>query len=614
VELLYIWVENYAGLFKNQGFNFGGPFRFKFNANTLELNIKQDNHYISGFFNPEAPSNQTTAKITNVTAIVGQNGTGKSSLLDLLKGQLSTGEILQDTILVVRDINSKYAIYFPFGMDITVIGANEVPAFDYRPYKIKPDTAKNGQRYKVGRVSELQNLSYIFFSNIFDQRKEQTPKEVFNLSTNYLLSVIKDNSSYLEKNDLAIYRYREIERQLQLLNMQHYLNISLPFAKPETLTIDFTYEELDELPNTSDELSTLFNRIEKEASSPQEQLLATLINHLFVEILNLHCDHLITDKIKIYNITHGKSLIDRITNWLQTLSSKLTYNSSSKNNLQVLKRLITGIIELFRFLKEDIASNSGFKMEGTTLILDVTESDRFLSFYNMYSRSLVTHEFAMYDWRNLSSGEQAMLSMYARFYELIKHRNIKNENIMILIDEGELYFHPEWQKTLLMNLLRFFIELFNSEEQQYRIQILITSNSPFIVSDLPSSNVIFLRRLDGGCHVIDGLEEQKQTFASNIHTLLAHSFFMENGLIGEFAKSKINTIIDLLVHGKTNEINARKEFIEKTIHLIGEPIIKAKLISMLNDKLAVNFINIEGQIADLQRQIDELRGNLDDRN
>ena len=76
------------------------------------------------------------------------------------------------------------------------------------------------------------------------------------------------------------------------------------------------------------------------------------------------------------------------------------------------------------------------------------------------------------------------------------------------------------------------------------IQILVTSHSPFIVSDLPNENVIFLTKEEnkGNCVVKNSLNDMKKTFGANIHTLLSDSFFMES-LMGEFAKSKIDGVI-----------------------------------------------------------------------
>jgi len=48
------------------------------------------------------------------------------------------------------------------------------------------------------------------------------------------------------------------------------------------------------------------------------------------------------------------------------------------------------------------------------------------------------------------------------------------------------------------------------------------------------------------------------TFGANIHTLLSHGFFMEDGLMGEFAKEKINEVIKFL-NDKESEIKAKED-------------------------------------------------------
>ena len=69
MELVYLWVEEYKNI-KNQGFNFSPRFDCKYNENTNELTINENKEYVSIF-----PEN------INITAIVGENGSGKSSLL-----------------------------------------------------------------------------------------------------------------------------------------------------------------------------------------------------------------------------------------------------------------------------------------------------------------------------------------------------------------------------------------------------------------------------------------------------------------------------------------------------------------------------------------------------
>ncbi|HDR8066658.1 hypothetical protein AT261_09695 [Bacillus cereus] len=223
------------------------------------------------------------------------------------------------------------------------------------------------------------------------------------------------------------------------------------------------------------------------------------------------------------------------------------------------------------------------------------------------------HPYITLNWNlQLSSGQKAMLDTFSRFYSVaIEINNLADKNILILIDEGELYFHPQWQKSLLKDLLDFFKTIYHKD-----IQVILTSNSPFIVSDLPKHNIVFIGKKAGGNSMIDALVNKKQTFAANIHTLLSDSFFLEGELIGDFAKEKINWLINIL-SGDIENIRRNEKKIRKLINLIGEPIIKNKLMSMLEDQLKINLIHVDNEIDNLKKRIMQLEnilllGDLDD--
>ena len=70
MELVYLWVEDYKNIHK-QGFNFSPRFKCAFDG--VNLTITENKNYESIF-----PKN------INVTAIVGENGSGKSSIFKLI--------------------------------------------------------------------------------------------------------------------------------------------------------------------------------------------------------------------------------------------------------------------------------------------------------------------------------------------------------------------------------------------------------------------------------------------------------------------------------------------------------------------------------------------------
>ena len=141
------------------------------------------------------------------------------------------------------------------------------------------------------------------------------------------------------------------------------------------------------------------------------------------------------------------------------------------------------------------------------------------------------------------------------------------------------------------------------------IHFILTSHSPFLLSDIPKQNIIFLDKDENGnCKVVDGLKDKKQTFGANIHTLLSDSFFMEDGLMGEFAKGKIDKAIKLL-----NQDNLDKKdlkYCEQIISIIGEPIVKNQLQRMLDSKRLKKVDEIDAikkSMEEMKKRLDELK-------
>jgi AAA15 family ATPase/GTPase len=83
MELLFLWVADHNCI-KNQEFNFSPIYKFNFKPDLNE--IKSNRRITKGVLHkseiiPEIDGNLFGDHIRNITAIVGQNGTGKSSLI-----------------------------------------------------------------------------------------------------------------------------------------------------------------------------------------------------------------------------------------------------------------------------------------------------------------------------------------------------------------------------------------------------------------------------------------------------------------------------------------------------------------------------------------------------
>jgi len=189
---------------------------------------------------------------------------------------------------------------------------------------------------------------------------------------------------------------------------------------------------------------------------------------------------------------------------------------------------------------------------------------------------------------SLSSGEkQLIFSVNTIVYHLINIDSIsekngynKYQNVNIILEEIEMYAHPEMQRKYLNEILNGLKRIEYKIIQD--INICFVTHSPFILSDIPNSNVLFLN--DNGTPSI--FSEQKLTFGSNIHDLLANDFFMNNGFMGEFAKDKIISTIKKI--NNREPINAiEKSSMEQLAALIGEPFIRTKLIDLVDSVITI---------------------------
>ncbi|WP_323658637.1 AAA family ATPase [Aliarcobacter butzleri] len=203
-------------------------------------------------------------------------------------------------------------------------------------------------------------------------------------------------------------------------------------------------------------------------------------------------------------------------------------------------------------------------------------------------------------------------------------KNNLSNSIFILLDEIESYLHPIWQKNLIQYIYNF-VKIYSID-----IHIILTSHSPFILSDIPKENVIFLEKYkkdedknqkEGNCKNATKDIELK-TFGANIHTLLSNGFFMSDGLMGEFAKNKIEEIKKFyeLIQKLQNKGKIKKELWKKSYEkrktrfgniqkIIGEPFLQTIIKNYL-DELEILF-NGKKEFLDKEiKRLEELRKEL----
>lgn len=178
----------------------------------------------------------------------------------------------------------------------------------------------------------------------------------------------------------------------------------------------------------------------------------------------------------------------------------------------------------------------------------------------------------------MSSGERQQIFSFATIaYHLFNLLSVSEDeriayrNVNIVLDELEICFHPELQRTLVQNLLTFLTGLKLNEVMA--INIILSTHSPFILSDMPESNVLMLE---------EGTKRKKEKcFGANIYDLLCNHFFMKE-FIGEFAGNKMDSLIDI-INESTDSPDARKKLssVKCDVERISDELIRQKLLERI---------------------------------
>ena len=169
----------------------------------------------------------------------------------------------------------------------------------------------------------------------------------------------------------------------------------------------------------------------------------------------------------------------------------------------------------------------------------------------------------VFRWKPVSSGEMAIVNLFSYLDDAIGNLKIKEEkqNVLLILDELDCYLHPRWQQYIFKILWDRL-----QEYTKYTFQVVITSHSPIILSDICKDNILKLNQLEAQL-------ETKRTFGADISHLYYDSFFMDEGDIGDFAKQNIRSVIEAL----KNENLSEEEKLRFIIDNIGQDIVRERL-------------------------------------
>ncbi|MBL7921143.1 MAG: AAA family ATPase [Bacteroidia bacterium] len=606
MELLYLYIKGHIGnvdakyksmennaykVLKNAEFNFSNEYIISFNESEARLTLEENKEYIPGFFDE-------SQKIKNISAIVGRNGTGKSSVLDFIKALYKTMyknnpykfiAVFEST---EDSLNQFYIVYNEVQFKAESIPTNFRKNFN-------DDNKQLASTFSISSAN-IPDYELIFYSNLFEikfsstqsllQRVDTTGFE--DISTYNLLMTDPVHKSNTEKikniADISkIHKLMDVERQIRLKTRIDIPENLLDFKIPKYLEISIDdYDEREFIETTGDSYKMLqrgFDDSQKGVNGKKEIFLAKLYRAAYFNVFRYLADNtppgLKFDRISNEIFVNKNYTSEKVSNYILKLSQQ---NESGvlQSRFLALHDFLLGISAL----PDDSFVDLGFGNIYCYIDFESPEEQKnllvYFVFFNLSGFLFFDWKFDKYSNSELSSGEKALFSMLARFNYLVQGP-IKKEykNVLILIDEGEQLLHPEWQRNYINILTTYFPLIFEKAES---IQIIVTSHSPFLLSDLPRYCITYLDKIDGVTVAKSG-SDKTFTFGGNIHELLTDSFFLGSSLIGEFARLKISNMLKDLKSSAEIDLE-KKEKYTKLAKQIGEKFIKEKTLELINAK------------------------------
>lgn len=220
--------------------------------------------------------------------------------------------------------------------------------------------------------------------------------------------------------------------------------------------------------------------------------------------------------------------------------------------------------------------------------------------------------------RQMSSGERQFLfttstiAYHLQNLRSVKYPSPKYKHFNIVLDEVEICFHPEYQRTFVHKILSMLTRLGMNDKES--INIWIVTHSPFILSDIPMNNILYLKR----GHQQTSTEDDNP-FGANINDILKQSFFLNHGFMGEFSKNYVRSLCNYLYPKEEafKDVPSlyRRNWDSQRAHIfiqqIGEPLLKAQMMTAYKNSPELSK---QQKIAALKKELEELEHEENHRN
>lgn len=596
MKLLYIWVENYRNIIKNQSFNISSSYNIEFDIKLNRLYLSKTVGYIENFYG---------ANILDITAIVGKNGTGKTTITKFLYDKCESINLCDE----YSSNDSKQIIVYekggqqkgePSTLIIYYFLSNEPQIDKTNDIKIDLINLNNISGAKFEQALKEHDITTVYSTNAFEVSNVMNNQGLSELSTwgihkslCYTPMLSLQRAFTKLKNHYGACDANGGIMLLDVIN-QYAQNMTTDFNTPYATAISYNFLiAVRYLPPSIAHILPVMNSFKLDITEfgeyikfKEDFLKQSPFNQTVMFIRKNIYEHLV-DKFKKY---HWQQMYLNIL--CEIVLFLNIFNSGYKNvNFEVLEKEYIGfeneeaLEKIFEQIEDDdkktpkkelIRRIRNVQRVDLDIIKEFTELQdenmqvlretmwykqvqNFLENYNTVKdidiehtidygfESLIELIIKYYNDKGtvygrmlsiipqpMSSGEIAMINIFATMYLALMEKT--SGNILLIIDEIDAFLHPKWQQ----DILTYITEWINKSKVfcNKKVQLIIATHSPIILSDISKGNILYLEE------AFNVTSKEQLTFGANISSLFYDSFFMEQGSIGAIAKKEIQWAIN----------------------------------------------------------------------
>ena len=589
---IYMWVKRYKGL-ENFGITFDNNYKITFEDGITINKAKTDNN-IENFYSID----KTIGNIDSVNLLIGKNGSGKTSILQVLGfgnsklGILEGDDLDEEDFLPYRNSTNSMILYKFTNDKNFILEIREKDGFRKLIFikvgKDKKITIENKTEHYYDNIKKIGMIKFSLKKKIMN-----TDLRRLNFISEYRRgdSIHKLNMGFGNGSKKNIYNYlTNINRKNNDNFKNAHLVLLIPnlYEKFKEYLENIEYSDIDL--NIIDDTFKLYN-INK--SNSKDIIVNNYLNFLYLAKILRDFDKkskklLKKEKKEILGLLKNKSPFEKIKTLLEKIEKEehdwIDYDEKKYKIIEDIAILVKDIPKKKIHMKyEDdtkIIKKFRINFKKNKKIIELLEKyDTFHTpnieeaYHSDYS-SFREMEFIKIEEEGLSDGERIKLQYFSTLHGVLNGEFKDKKYVTLLFDEVETYLHPEWSRRFLYELIE---ELGKYEDKKFKL--IFATHSPFLIADVLAKYCIYLEKENGKIEA--KIHNDVKTFGANIIDLFKNTMFLES-TFGKFATEKIKGVVDKIEKAeKYSDIKSEVDFI---IGEIGEKLISNKLKSIIESK------------------------------